>query len=87
MESQRWNSALGDFGLRLLQDICVRCRIHRLSKMAVNDDFVRVRKSLFDHLRQHCEHCPNFSEQLQDSCSKTSWNIKEAGKQFFTEQD
>ena len=34
--------------------------------MAVDDDFVRVQKSLFDRLRQHCERCPDFSEHLQD---------------------
>ena len=34
--------------------------------MAVDDDFVIVRKGLFDYLRQHCEHCPGFSQQLQD---------------------
>ena len=33
--------------------------------MAVDDNFVRVQKSLLDHLRQHCD-CPDFSEQLQD---------------------
>jgi len=34
--------------------------------MAVDDDYVIVRKSLFDCLRQHCECCPDFAEQLQD---------------------
>lgn len=33
--------------------------------MAVDDEFVIVRRSLFDYLRQHCEHCPDFNE-LQD---------------------
>lgn len=28
--------------------------------------FVIVQKSLFDRLQQHCEHCPDFVEQLQD---------------------
>ena len=35
-------------------------------RMAVDDAWVTVKKSQFDCLRQHCEHCPNFREQLQD---------------------
>jgi len=34
--------------------------------MAVEDAWVTVKKSQFDFLRQHCEHCPDFREQLQD---------------------
>ena len=34
--------------------------------MAADDAWVTVKKSQFDCLRQHCEHCPNFREQLQD---------------------
>ena len=34
--------------------------------MTVDDDFVIVQRSLFDCLRQHCEHCHEFGEQLQD---------------------
>ena len=33
--------------------------------MAADDDLVTVRKSLFNCLRQHCECCPYFGEQLQ----------------------
>jgi len=40
--------------------------IYRVSKMAVDDDYVIVQKSLFDCLRQHCECCPDFAEQLQN---------------------
>jgi len=35
-------------------------------RMAVDDAWVTVKKSQFDYLRQHCEHCPDFREQLQD---------------------
>ena len=35
-------------------------------RMTVDDAWVTVKKSQFDRLRQHCEHCPNFREQLQD---------------------
>lgn len=34
--------------------------------MAASEGFVIVQKSLFDRLRQHCEHCPHFSGQLQE---------------------
>jgi len=40
--------------------------IYRLSKMMINDDYVIVQKSLFDCLRQHCECCSDFAEQLQN---------------------
>lgn len=41
---------------------------HRLQYhwMAVHDAWVTVKKSQFDCLRQHCERCPDFREQLQD---------------------
>ena len=35
-------------------------------RMAADDAWVTVKKSQFDCLRQHCEHCPDFREQLQD---------------------
>ena len=34
--------------------------------MVADDSFVVVEKGLFDRLRQHCESCPDFDEQLQD---------------------
>ncbi len=34
--------------------------------MATDNDFVIVQKRLFDSLRQHCEDCSGFGEQLQD---------------------
>ncbi len=34
--------------------------------MAADDEFVTVQKRLFDCLRQHCKHCPDFDEQVQD---------------------
>ena len=37
--------------------------------MVADDDFVVVEKGLFDRLRQHCESCPDFDEQLQDLSS------------------
>jgi len=39
---------------------------HCLSMMAADDAWVTVKKSQFDCLRQHCKHCPDFREQLQD---------------------
>jgi len=34
--------------------------------MTTDNDFVIVQKRLFDCLRQHCEDCSDFDEQLQD---------------------
>ena len=34
--------------------------------MAAEDEIVMVRKSQYERLRQHCECCPNFNEQVAD---------------------
>lgn len=39
--------------------------------MAVPEGFVKVPKTLFDHLKQHCEECPLFSKQSEASCKQS----------------
>lgn len=57
--------------------------------MAADDDFVIVPKELFNYLRQHCEHCPDFSDRLQDLSSAADIhlvNLLRKSEGFYIDQ-